>query len=108
MSGPYLRGGFAGGGKTALMYQDYNLALNKFKPNIMIIQEKNMIPAKIVKKFYVGKASVVNSDWAHATLADAINHGKRLCEETEDEQIIVQVVRVVRIHKQPVIVETIK
>jgi hypothetical protein len=70
-------------------------------------KKESKMNLKVTKKFYVGKASVVNSDWAHETLQAAINHAKRLAEESETEQIVVQIVRVVRIPKRPVIVEKV-
>lgn len=62
---------------------------------------------KVTKKFYVGKPNVVNSEWTHSTLAGAIEHGKNLASEQEEDQIIVQVVRVIRVQKRPVIVEKV-
>lgn len=82
--------------------------LRAFKRNMNRIKEKNMIPTKVTKKYYVGKSSVINSDWAHANLNDAISHGKALCESSEEDQIIVQVIRVIRVQKRPILVQTVK
>ena len=70
---------------------------------------------KITKKFYVGSRTMnPNSsdgrryqEWAKKTLQEAIDHAKSLAEETEEDQIVVQIVRIVRKQKTPLIVEKV-
>lgn len=65
---------------------------------------------KITKKFYVGSQSMINgtrNDWAHTTLNGAIDHAKKIAEETEEDQIVVQIIRVVKRQKTPIIVEKV-
>lgn len=70
---------------------------------------------KITKKWYIGspKMNPLSSDgtlynqWAKGSLEAAIQAAKDKCEETGEPQIVVQIVRVVRPAKQPVIVEKI-
>lgn len=62
---------------------------------------------KITKKFYVGSATVAESDWCHKTLEAAIKHAKQQAEETETNQIVVQIIRIVRIPKLNPIVEKV-
>lgn len=62
----------------------------------------------IKKKFYVGsQAMKTNNDWAHSTLNGAIEHAKKLAEESDEDQIVVQIIRVVRRQKSPIIVEKV-
>lgn len=69
------------------------------------------VPKKF-NRFYVGSKSILpggsNPTWAKGTLKDAIAHATELCEATGEEQIVVQVIRVVRKKPQPVVVETVK
>ena len=61
---------------------------------------------KIINKFYVGSRSILSRDWAHPTLEEAIEHGKELAEETGEPQIVVEIVRLIKIVK-PVSVEEV-
>lgn len=64
---------------------------------------------KIKKRFYVGSVSTItNGDWTHRTIEEAIEHAKRLVEDSDEEQYIVQVIRVVRRKSTPVIVEKVE
>lgn len=59
-----------------------------------------------MKKFYVGSTNVSDS-WKHSTLQAAINHAKERCEETDEIQYVVQIVRIVKPAKRPIIVEKV-
>lgn len=60
------------------------------------------------KKYYVG-AERLTLGWSKATLAEAIAHAKQILNENTDreEATIVQVVRVVRRQRVPLVVEKI-
>jgi hypothetical protein len=68
---------------------------------------------KITRKFYVGsrKMNPLSSDgshydeWGKVTLEQAIEHAKEICEETGESQIVVQIVRVIKPQKVPIVVE---
>lgn len=68
---------------------------------------------KIKNKFYVGspKMNPLSSDgsayriWSKATLAEAVEHAKEKCEETGEPQIVVQIIKVVRPQRSPIVVE---
>ncbi len=65
---------------------------------------------KITKKFYVGSRTMIDGsrlDWPHTTLNGAIEHAKKLAEESDQDQIVVQIIRLVRRQKTPIIVEKI-
>jgi len=65
---------------------------------------------KITHKFYVGARGMIDgsrNDWAHTTLKDAIEHAKNLAEETNEDQIVVQIIRLIRRQKPPFVVETV-
>ena len=63
---------------------------------------------KIHKRFYVGSRSLTcDNDWAHSTLKQAICHDKRLVYETDEEQIVVQIIRKVSRQSTPIIVEKV-
>jgi len=62
---------------------------------------------KITKKFYVASQSMHptharHSEWAHETLEEAIEHASELARDTEKDQIIVQIIKVVRPLKAPI------
>ncbi len=82
------------------------------------LRERLMAPQnnkKITKKFYVGspKMNPLSSDgtfyhtWAKASLELAIEAAKQKCEETGEPQIVVQIVRVIRPQKVPIVVEKV-
>lgn len=63
----------------------------------------------IKKRFYVGSRSMHPdgnryNDWAHDSLEKAIKHAKEVAEENEEDQIVVEIVRVVERKKVPLIV----
>lgn len=70
---------------------------------------------KITKKFYVGspRMNPLSTDgtfyhtWAKSSLEAAVEAAKEKCEETGEPQIVVQIVRVVRPQKQPIVVEKV-
>ena len=88
--------------------ETFDQFLKRTKPNLRNkLVGKQM---KITKKFYVGSRSMIDGSrngWAKKTLNEAIQHAKELCNETEEEQIVVQIVRIVRPQKRPIIVEKI-
>lgn len=54
-------------------------------------------------RYYVGHPSVLDRNWGHATLGDAINHADEVMAEQErDEVFIVQIIRIVRRRRAPV------
>ena len=85
--------------------QNFDQYLEKNNPTL-----RNELMGKITKKFYVGSRSMIDgsrSDWAKSTLQEAINHASELCSETDEEQIVVQIVRVIRPAKRPIVVEKV-
>lgn len=70
---------------------------------------------KKFNKYYVGAGHIANAvangyddDWTHSTMAKAVEHAKELIEdEGKDCCIIVQIVKIVRPRKNPVIVEDV-
>jgi len=65
---------------------------------------------KIKNRFYVGSRSIVfggRTEWAHPTLEKAISHAKELVEETDAEQIVVQIIRVIKRKDSPITVEKV-
>ena len=61
-----------------------------------------------MKKFYVGsKSTIVNGDWTHQTVDGAINHAKRLLQESDEEQYVVKVIRIVKRRSLPIVVDTV-
>lgn len=61
-----------------------------------------------IKRFYVGSRSPhVQDGWAKSTLQEAIKHAKFLCEETGEDQFVVQIIRRVGQRSQPIVVEKI-
>lgn len=71
--------------------------------------QKIDIPKKIERKFYVGAISVTSECNPHAkkTLQEAVDESTKLAQETEQDQIVVQIVRVVRLQKRPVSVQKV-
>lgn len=65
---------------------------------------------KLKKKFYVGSRTMKDQEngWGHTTLNGALEHAKQLAQEQEEDQIVVQIVRVVRRQKVPLIVEKVE
>lgn len=62
---------------------------------------------KKLNKFYVGRTGVTNTTWAKGTLDEAIEHAKKLCAETGNDQVVVKVIRVVRQVPTPIAVEIV-
>jgi hypothetical protein len=85
--------------------------LQQNNPNL----REELVNKKITKKFYVGspKMNPLGSDgssyamWAKDTLEKAVQNAKELCEETGEPQIVVQIVRVVKPQKVPILVEKV-
>lgn len=83
--------------------------------NITEIEMAPQNSKKITKKFYVGspKMNPLSNDgtlyhtWAKSSIEAAIEAAKEKCEETGEPQIVVQIVRVIRPAKQPIIVEKV-
>lgn len=67
------------------------------------------IPKKVERKFYVGSLSVFQpgNNHAKASLAEAVAEATRLAQDTEQDQIVVQIIRVVRLQKRPVSVQKV-
>lgn len=74
----------------------------KMKPNRVL--SKKLLAAN---KFYVGSPSALVKNWGHPTLAKAVKHAEELTDSTNEEHFIVQIIRVVKYKKQPVIVEKV-
>jgi hypothetical protein len=100
--------------------EDNNVEDSKYlrEKNRELYKRLTMAPQnnkKITKKFYVGspKMNPLGNDgslyntWAKSSLEAAIEAAKEKCEETGEAQIVVQIVRVVRPQKQPIVVEKI-
>lgn len=80
----------------------------EFKRKMNHMATKNT--GKITKKFYVGASRMQdrNNDWAHTTIEKAVEHARQLMEEEDsDEKIIVQIIRVVKRQRAPIIVEKV-
>lgn len=93
-------------------YNDnFDLHFMTFRSNMERLRKKNMltIPKTIKKRFYVGSLSVFQSGNNHlkTTLSEAVDNAKRKLEETDEEQFVVQIVRVVRREQKPIIVEKV-
>lgn len=107
-SSPFCPGDEIVRGKSSMMLGTYagETTLKEYKMN-----EHVKIPEKF-PRFYVGSKSVMpagsNAQWAKGTLKEAIAHATTLCEQTGQDQFVVQVVRVVRRKTPPVVVETVK
>jgi hypothetical protein len=67
-----------------------------------------MAPRTRTKRFYVGHRPVLDSNHIKATLQEAIEHAVDRCNQTDQEQIVVQVVRIIRKRPQPVVVEVVR
>lgn len=67
------------------------------------------VPKKIDRKFYVGSLSVFapGNNHAKTSLAEAVAEATALAQNTEQDQIVVQIVRVVRLQKRPVSVQKV-
>ena len=55
-----------------------------------------------MNKFYVGCSSFASggpNSWAHATVEGATKHAINRCEATGDQQIVVEIIRIVK--RQP-------
>ncbi len=93
-------------------YNDnFDLDFMTFRSNMERLRKKNMltIPKTIKKRFYVGSLSVFQNGNNHlkTTLSEAVDDAKRKLEETDEEQFVVQIVRVVRREQKPIIVEKV-
>lgn len=63
---------------------------------------------KITHKFYVGSPHLIDhSPYTKKTLAEAIIAASEKAQETEQDQIVVQIVRVIRVKKCPIVVEKV-
>lgn len=75
------------------------------------LRKKLMSPRnkKITKKFYVGAPHLIedNRDYCHTTLESAIAEAKEKCSESDEAQIVVQIIRIIRPAKAPVTVEKV-
>jgi hypothetical protein len=73
-------------------------------------EKKVMFDKKVIKanRFYVGSERALRTGWGKPTLAEAVEHAKKLQAETGEDQFVVQIVRVVKKKEQPVIVEAVK
>ena len=107
ISGPYLPLYYG----RNLDLEEYYQELRNFRTNMEALSKKKvqMIPTKITKKFYVGSLSVFNSGNTHlkANINEAVNEAKQKCEETGDEQFVVQIIRVIRPERIPIKVEKV-
>lgn len=77
---------------------------------------------KAARRFYVGHSKLAGEvmtgvssrgygngvPYTHVTLAEAIDQAETKCRDTGEDQIVVQVVRIVRRAPQPVRVEVVK
>ena len=62
------------------------------------------------RKFYVAAPAMINDPrgWRHGTLKDAVEHGKRLIESQQQEEVlVVKVVRILRRRPAPIVVEAL-
>lgn len=100
---PYIFKGFIDDG--------FDIQMDAFRNRMKKLKEKNMssIPKTIKKRFYVGSLSVFQNGNNHlkTTLSEAVDEAKRKLEETDEEQFVVQIVRVVRREQKPIIVEKV-
>lgn len=74
-----------------------------------VSMNKTDIPKKIDRKFYVGSLAVFSPGNGHAkaSLAEAVAEATKLAQDTEQDQFVVQIVRVVRLQKRPVSVQKV-
>ena len=67
---------------------------------------------KIKNRFYVASRNTVLGidarNWAKETLEEAIEHAREICEESDKEQYVVQVVKVIKPQRKPVLVEDVE
>lgn len=64
---------------------------------------------KVSKKFYVGNAAFLKPDspYTKTTLEEAIDAARSKVETTGTDQIVVQIIRVVKKQAQPTVVEEV-
>ena len=64
---------------------------------------------KITKKYYVGAQHIANGDdkHCHEVLANAIVEAKSKCESSGEPQIVVQIIRIIREKRSPIVVEKV-
>lgn len=92
--------------------ETFDRYLQKNNPKL---RKELMSTTKITKKFYVGSPSMNPlssngrhyNEWAKSTLEQAIAQAKEKCEETGEPQIVVQIVRVVKPQRTPIVVEKV-
>lgn len=67
-------------------------------------RKRRILPEPPVKRFYVGSSDIANrrSDWAKATIEEAIKQAADKCEESGEPQIVVKIVAIIEPEKQPV------
>lgn len=92
--------------------------VEKEKRCTMVVKRKPVLlrrgdVANIPYKFYVGARHIAldpegASQYGHTDLQAAIDHAVRNCEETGEDQIVVQIVRRVRVKAAPVVVESVR
>lgn len=69
---------------------------------------------KITKKYYVASpmmnpsTGVHYNKWAKETLEEAIEHATQLAQDREEDQLIVQIIKIVKVQRIPVTVEEVE
>lgn len=68
---------------------------------------------KLEKKFYVASQRMAlgttgHETWAKETLEEAIAHATKLAQDTEKDQMVVQIVKMVLVQRVPVVVEDVE
>jgi hypothetical protein len=72
-------------------------------------EKRKMISMALINqnKFYVGSRTALDRQWGHRKIEHAIEHAKKLIEDTDEDQFIVQIVRVVKREKTPITVKKV-
>ena len=61
-----------------------------------------------MNRFYVGSPTILGSDRTKQTIKEAIDVAKHQVELTGEPQIVVQIVRIVRRQREPIVVEAVR
>ncbi len=70
--------------------------------------DSSVLKTTITRKYYVGRAGVCDTPWAHPNVALAVNQAIAMAEESGEPQYVVQIIRVVRPVHPPVRVEVVR
>lgn len=68
---------------------------------------------KLEKKFYVASQRMAlgttgYDTWTKETLEEAVAHATKLAQDTEKDQMVVQIVKIVVVQRIPVVVEDVE